>query len=248
MCSVFISYILFILSAQSFHVISSQPQSDDRLMTEKEKYEVLDSLCAVTGWSIYDHYVYSMDIANDYLLSEREELADSLMGVLNKSNKNLSMQSHNLWFKRRRASVKMTCKMDNSSFKSTYELHKLNPQNRYGLGDFVEFEEGKRFDVNVNVDIARPPYEEGLIVVSAVRLVNDYGDLIEELTPKVYDIKAELLSNPKLNVVYSFKFDYKGSSYEISGHVVSPEYLRVTSIETAEAEQARYRAKLKKIK
>lgn len=37
-------------------------------MTEKEKYEVLDSVCAVLGESIYDSYVYETKLDNSYLL------------------------------------------------------------------------------------------------------------------------------------------------------------------------------------
>lgn len=33
-------------------------------MTEKEKYEVLDSVCAVLGESIYDSNVYGMKLDN----------------------------------------------------------------------------------------------------------------------------------------------------------------------------------------
>lgn len=51
-------------------------------MTEKEKYEVLDSVCAVLGESVYDSNVYGMKLDNSYLLSQREELADSLVRML----------------------------------------------------------------------------------------------------------------------------------------------------------------------
>ena len=61
---------------------ASSKQTDDRLMTEKEKYEVLDSVCAVLGESIYDSYVYETKLDNGYLLSQREELADSLFRML----------------------------------------------------------------------------------------------------------------------------------------------------------------------
>ena len=46
---------------------ASSKQTDDRLMTEKEKYEVLDSVCAVLGESIYDSNVYGMKLDNGYL-------------------------------------------------------------------------------------------------------------------------------------------------------------------------------------
>lgn len=44
----------------AFSVFSSQ--SDDRLMTEKEKYEVLDSVCAALGMSIYDGYIIILNL------------------------------------------------------------------------------------------------------------------------------------------------------------------------------------------
>ena len=56
-------------------------------MTEKEKYEVLDSVCAVLGESIYDSYVYETKLNNSYLLSQREELADSLVRVMDHRGK-----------------------------------------------------------------------------------------------------------------------------------------------------------------
>lgn len=43
---------------------------------------MLDSVCAVLGESIYDSNVYGMKLDNGYLLSQREELADSLSGLL----------------------------------------------------------------------------------------------------------------------------------------------------------------------
>lgn len=43
---------------------------------------MLDSVCAVLGESIYDSSVYGMKLDNSYLLSQREELADSLAGLL----------------------------------------------------------------------------------------------------------------------------------------------------------------------
>lgn len=43
---------------------------------------MLDSVCAVLGESIYDSYVYETKLDNGYLLSQREELADSLFRML----------------------------------------------------------------------------------------------------------------------------------------------------------------------
>lgn len=66
---------------------ASSKQTDERLMTEKEKYEVLDSVCAVLGESIYDSYVYETKLDNSYLLSQREELADSLVRAVETQGK-----------------------------------------------------------------------------------------------------------------------------------------------------------------
>lgn len=111
----------------AFGVFSSQ--SDDRLMTEKEKYEVLDSVCAALGMSIYDGYIITFEFKNEYHMSEREVLADSLIKVLEyKGKKKYDAVSYAE--RRHFPYAKITCKKYNSIYKSSYELHKLNPMSR----------------------------------------------------------------------------------------------------------------------
>ena len=120
----------------------SSKQTDDRLMTEKEKYEVLDSVCAVLGESIYDSYVYETKLDNGYLLSQREELADSLVRMLEHRGKKTHTFEDVFVRRRHLPYAKIACKHDNSVYTSTYELHKLNPLFGYDSGDFCDFTDG----------------------------------------------------------------------------------------------------------
>lgn len=111
-------------------------------MTEKEKYEVLDSVCAVLGESIYDSNVYETKLDNSYLLSQREELADSLVRMLEHRGKKTHTFEDIFVRRRHLPYAKIACKHDNSVYTSTYELHKLNPLSGYDSGDFCDFTDG----------------------------------------------------------------------------------------------------------
>lgn len=232
----------------AFSVFSSQ--SDDRLMTEKEKYEVLDSVCAVLGMSIYDDYIITFDIKNEYHISEREVLADSLIKVLEYRGKKkydaVSYAERNHF-----PYAKITCKKYNSIYKSSYELHKLNPMPRMGAGDFCDFKDGTLLDLSVYTDIECPPYEGGIIMIQSLKIIDKNSrETIKNLTDRVYNIKAELINNPEYEIRYSFNFDYDGSSYEVSGSVVSGKVLNkyMTSYNTSMEFRDKYGMKLKKIK
>lgn len=232
----------------AFGVFSSQ--SDDRLMTEKEKYEVLDSVCAVLGMSIYDDYIITFDIKNEYHISEREVLADSLIKVLEYRGKKkydaVSYAERNHF-----PYAKITCKKYNSIYKSSYELHKLNPMPRMGAGDFCDFKDGTLLDLSVYTDIECPPYEGGIIMIQSLKIIDKNSrETIKNLTDRVYNIKAELINNPEYEIKYSFNFDYDGSSYEVSGYVVSGTVLNkyMTSYNASMEFRDKYGMKLKKIK
>ncbi len=232
----------------AFGVFSSQ--SDDRLMTEKEKYEVLDSVCAVLGMSIYDDYIITFDIKNEYHMSEREVLADSLIKVLEYKGKKkydaVSYAERNHF-----PYAKITCKKYNSIYKSSYELHKLNPMSRMGAGDFYDFKDGTLLDLSVYTDIECPPYEGGIIMIQSLKIIDKNSrETIKNLTDRVYNIKAELINNPEYEIRYSFNFDYDGSSYEVSGSVVSRKVLNkyMTSYNASMEFRDKYGMKLKKIK
>lgn len=232
----------------AFGVFSSQ--SDDRLMTEKEKYEVLDSVCAVLGMSIYDGYIITFEFKNEYHMSEREVLADSLIKVLEYRGKKkydaVSYAERNHF-----PYAKITCKKYNSIYKSSYELHKLNPMSRMGAGDFYDFKDGTLLDLSVYTDIECPPYEDGIIMIQSLKIIDKNSrETIKNLTARVYNIKAELINNPEYEIKYSFNFDYEGSSYEVSGYVVSGTVLNkyMTSYNASMEFRDKYGMKLKKIK
>lgn len=132
---------------------ASSKQTDDRLMTEKEKYEVLDSVCAVLGESIYDSYVYETKLDKGYLLSQREELADSLFRMLEHRGKKTHTFEDVFVRRRHLPYAKIACKNDNSVYTSTYELHKLNPLSGYDSGDFCDFVDGTSLNVSVATHI-----------------------------------------------------------------------------------------------
>lgn len=232
----------------AFGVFSSQ--SDDRLMTEKEKYEVLDSVCAALGMSIYDGYIITFEFKNEYHMSEREVLADSLIKVLEYRGKkkydavSYAERSHFPY-------AKITCKKYNSIYKSSYGLHKLNPMSRMGAGDFCYFKDGTLLDLRVDTEIECPPYEGGIIMVESFKILDENSrETINNLTDRVYNIKAELINNPEYEIRYSFNFDYDGSSYEVSGSVVSGKVLKkyMTSYNASMEFRDKYGMKLKKIK
>lgn len=232
----------------AFGVFSSQ--SDDRLMTEKEKYEVLDSVCAVLGMSIYDDYIITFDIKNEYHISEREVLADSLIKVLEYRGKK-KYDAVSYAERRHFPYAKITCKKYNSIYKSSYELHKLNPMSRMGAGDFYDFKDGTLLDLSVYTDIECPPYEGGIIMIQSLKIIDKNSrETIKNLTDRVYNIKAELINNPEYEIKYSFNFDYDGSSYEVSGYVVSRKVLNkyMTSYNASMEFIDKYGMKLKKIK
>lgn len=51
-------------------------------------------------------------------------------------------------------------------------------------------------------------------------------DVIKDVRESVRDTKAELISNPEYEVRFSLTFDYDGSSYEVTGVVLSPKIFR----------------------
>ena len=229
---------------------ASSKQTDDRLMTEKEKYEVLDSVCAVLGESIYDSNVYGMKLDNGYLLSQREELADSLAGLLKHRGKKTHTFEDVFVRRRHLPYAKIACKHDNSVYTSTYELHKLNPLSGYDSGDFCDFTDGISLDVSVTTHIERPPYEGGVIAVESLRITDAASrDVIKDVRESVRDIKAELISNPEYEVRFSLTFDYDGSSYEVTGVVLSPKIFRkyMTSYEASMEFRKKYGLKVRKV-
>lgn len=73
--------------------------------------------------------------------------------------------------------------------------------------------------------------------------------VIKDVRESVRDIKAELISNPEYEVRFSLTFDYDGSSYEVTGVVLSPKILRkyMTSYEASMEFRKKYGLKVRKV-
>lgn len=98
--------------------------------------------------------------------------------------------------------------------------------------------------------IERPPYEGGVIAVESLRITDAASrDVIKDVRESVRDIKAELISNPEYEVRFSLMFDYDGSSYEMTGVVLSPENSRkhMTSYEASMEFRKKYGLKVRKV-
>lgn len=74
-------------------------------------------------------------------------------------------------------------------------------------------------------------------------------DVIKDVRESVRDIEAELISNPEYEVRFSLTFDYDGSSYEVTGVVLSPKILRkyMTSYEASTEFRKKYGLKVRKV-
>lgn len=74
-------------------------------------------------------------------------------------------------------------------------------------------------------------------------------DVIKDVRESVRDIKAELISNPEYEVRFSLTFDYDGSSYEVTGVVLSPKIFRkyMTGYEASMEFRKKYGLKVRKV-
>lgn len=86
--------------------------------------------------------------------------------------------------------------------------------------------------------------------MESLRITNAASrDVIKDVRESVRDIKAELISNPEYKVRFSLTFDYGGSSYEVTGVVLSPKILRkyMTSYEASMEFRKKYGLKVRKV-